>query len=91
MANALFDVDSGLRIGDNYWFSSNGNIVSTGTVIAQNFKVTEGGTQDFSQIETANIFVSGNIVFTSPDTISFDANNAMPKQYVDVMAIVFGL
>jgi hypothetical protein len=92
MATALFDVDTGLRIGDNYWFSSNGNIVSTGTVIAQNFKVSAGGTifQDFEQLELANLVVSGNVTFSNTAAISYDANNAMPKQYIDVMAIVFG-
>jgi hypothetical protein len=73
MANALFDIDTGLRVGNNYWFSSNGNISTTGTIIAGNIQVT-GATsvtninienttyQQATNFSTANAWISGGAI-----------------------------
>ena len=137
MANALFEVESGVRVGDNYWFSSNGNIVTAGTIVAGNIQVTgatsitninienttyqyatnfsspnvwvTGGSigvqtngtvspianiyatlGNFTNFSSGNIVATGNIVFTNSAQQSYDADSVLPKQYVDLMSIVFG-
>jgi hypothetical protein len=157
MANKLFDVETGLKIGDSYWFSGNGNIIASGTIIAGNISVTgatsitnlqyentvvqyannlsspnvfiTGGSLGvntdgtvsemanvyaqlgrFSSLSIANVmitsgnvitlvannFSSGNVLMTgditqsATGTFSYNANTLPPKQYTDVMSVVFG-
>jgi len=157
MANKLFDVETGIKIGDSYWFSGNGNIIATGTVIAGNIQVTgntsvttiqyentsfqyatnlsspnvfitggsigvgTNGTVSemanvyaqlgrFGSLSIANVWItggrattlvatnfsSGNVLMTgditqsATGTFSYNANTLQPKQYTDVMSVVFG-
>lgn len=73
MANALFEIESGLRIGDNYWFTSNGNIITTGTIVAGNIQVT--GSSSVTNVEYENVdyletnnFSTGNAAITGGQT-----------------------
>ena len=39
---------------------------------------------------TGDITTTGNVVMSSAQTVSYNANSLPPKQYVDVIAVVFG-
>jgi hypothetical protein len=95
MANALFDVDTGLRVGGNYWFASNGNITTTGTIIAGNIQVT-GATsvtninienttyQQATNFSTANAWISGGAIGVDvTGTVSPVANVYATLAYID--------
>lgn len=86
MANKLFDVETGLKIGDSYWFSGNGNIIASGTIIAGNIQVT-GATavtniqyentvyQYATNLSSPNVFITGGSLGVGTDgTVSEMAN-----------------
>jgi glutaredoxin len=86
MANKLFDVETGLKIGDSYWFSGNGNIIASGTIIAGNISVT-GATsitnlqyentvvQYANNLSSPNVFITGGSLGVNTDgTVSEMAN-----------------
>ena len=78
MANKLFDVETGLKIGDSYWFSGNGNIIASGTIVAGNIQVT-GATsvttiqyentayQYASNLSSPNVFITGGSLGVGTD------------------------
>lgn len=69
MANALFDVDYGLRVGNQVWFSGNGDIVSTGNITVGNivvsgaYSVTNTNVENTTLLEAVN-FSTGNAFIT---------------------------
>ena len=86
MANKLFDVETGLKIGDSYWFSGNGNIIASGTIVAGNIQVT-GATavtniqyentvyQYATNLSSPNVFITGGSLGVGTDgTVSEMAN-----------------
>jgi hypothetical protein len=77
MANSNFVIDQGLTVGPVQIFAGNGDIITTGNV-------------SFGSSATGydNMTVNGNITLTG--TLSTAADTVQPKQYIDVMTVVFG-
>jgi hypothetical protein len=78
MANSYFEVDTGVNVGGVSISATSGNISTTGNAIIT-------GTASV----TGNLTVSGNLTLNTT-TLNYNANAAMPKQYMDVIAVVFG-
>lgn len=73
MANALFEVDYGLQVGDQKWFSANGDIVSSGNltvgniIVSGSYSVTNTNVENTTLLEalnfsTGNAFISGGAI-----------------------------
>lgn len=78
MANSFFEVETGVNVGGVSINATTGNISTTG-----NASIT-----GMASI-TGNLNLSGNLMLNA-STISYSANSVMPKQYVDVISVVFG-
>ena len=73
MADKLFEVDGGVRVGLGYWFSSNGNISIPGTISAgaravtgetsvTNISYENTVTQQATNFSTANAWIAGGAI-----------------------------
>ena len=77
---------------------STGNIWATGGYIdnisiGANVAAQNVNTVNFKAANlllSGNTVTSGNIIFSSPSTLSYSANAVLPKQYHDAFAVVFG-
>ena len=78
MANSFFEVETGVNVGGVSINATSGNISTTGNAIIT-------GTASV----TGNLTVRGNVTLNTT-TLNYNANAVMPKQYVDVISVVFG-
>lgn len=98
MANSNFVIDQGLTVGALSVTASAGDLTTTGNVImgsriqmfSGNGDIITTGNVSFGSSATGydNMTVSGNITLVG--TLSTAADTVQPKQYVDVMTVVFG-
>jgi hypothetical protein len=98
MANSNFVIDQGLTVGALSVTAAAGDLTTTGNVImgsriqmfSGNGDIITTGNVSFGSSATGydNMTVSGNITLVG--TLSTAADTVQPKQYVDVMTVVFG-
>lgn len=98
MANSNFVIDQGLTVGALSVTATAGDLTTTGNVImgskiqmfSGNGDIITTGNVSFGSSATGydNMTVSGNITLVG--TLSTAADTVQPKQYVDVMTVVFG-
>ena len=97
MANSNFIVDQGLTVGPLNVSAAAGDLTTTGNVVMGSIKMFSGngdiittGNVSFGSSATGydNMTVNGNITLVG--TLSTAADTVQPKQYVDVMTVVFG-
>jgi hypothetical protein len=98
MANSNFVIDTGLTVGALSVTAPAGDLTTTGNVImgsriqmfSGNGDIITTGNVSFGSSATGydNMTVSGNITLVG--TLSTAADTVQPKQYVDVMTVVFG-
>jgi hypothetical protein len=98
MANSNFVIDQGLTVGALSVTATAGDLTTTGNVVmgtrikmfSGNGDIITTGNVSFGSSATGydNMTVSGNITLVG--TLSTAADTVQPKQYVDVMTVVFG-
>ena len=98
MANSNFVIDQGLVVGALNVTAAAGDLTTTGNVVmgtsikmfSGNGDIITTGNVSFGSSATGydNMTVSGNITLVG--TLSTAADTVQPKQYIDVMTVVFG-
>jgi hypothetical protein len=98
MANSNFVIDQGLTVGALSVTATAGDLTTTGNVtmgsriqmFSGNGDIITTGNVSFGSAATGydNMTVAGNITLVG--TLSTAADTVQPKQYVDVMTVVFG-
>jgi hypothetical protein len=99
MANSNFVIDQGLTVGALSVTATAGDLTTTGNVTMGSIKMFAGngdiittGNVSFgsSAVGYDNMTVGGNITLSQTATLSTAADTVQPKQYIDVMTVVFG-